>query len=345
MLAAVFRGPGGLEVREVETPGAGPGEVVVKVGANTVCGTDVRVVSGEKSRGVAQDVILGHEFAGRVVEVGRDVRGFEAGTPVALAPALACGTCAYCLRGLPNVCPDKRLVGLAIDGGLAEYVRVPAEAVTAGNLFPVGEGVPAEHLALAEPLACCINGQENYGVEPGDVVLVLGGGPIGLFHLQLAVLAGAGCVIVSDPTPARRRAAASLGAAVTVDPAAEDLSGIVAEYTSGMGVDAAVVCAGIPLLINAALRLARKVGRVNVFAGFGGEGWAEVEANRIHYSELRLTGASDCRLDQYGRAIRLIESGKIDVGSMVTHRFPLQEAVEAIETSAGASGIKVAVLP
>jgi L-iditol 2-dehydrogenase len=345
LLAAVFRGPGALEVVEVETPEAGPGEVLVEVGANTVCGTDVRVVSGEKARGVAPEVVLGHEFAGRVAGVGRGVEGFEVGASVALAPALVCGRCRYCRRGMHHVCPEKRLVGLALDGGLAQYARISAEAVAAGNLFPAKRGVPFEHLALAEPLACCINGQENYGVEEGDVVLILGGGPIGLFHLQLALLARASAVIVSDPTVLRWRVAETLGATATVDPVSEDLASVVDERTEGFGVDAAVVCAGVPDLVNEAIRLVRKGGRVSVFAGLGGGGWAWVEANLVHYNEISVTGASDCRLDQYEKALRLIESGRINVADMVTHRFPLAEAARAIETSAEATGIKVAVMP
>ncbi len=345
MIAAVFRGPGELEVTEVETPGAGPGEVLVKTGANTVCGTDVRILRGEKTKGIASDVILGHELAGYVAEVGEGVRGYEAGAPVVLAPAIACRRCFFCKRGMENVCVNKRIVGNVVDGGLAEYVRVPAEAVEAGNLFTVQKDLPSEYLALAEPLACCINGQENYRVELDDAVLILGAGPIGLFHLQLALLAGARTVIVSNPSQARREFARELGAHVAVDPTTEDLEGVVAEHTDGLGVDAAVICIGIPSLVNDALRMTRKGGRVNVFAGLSGAGWAEVEANLIHYNELVVTGASDARRSDFEKAIRLIEAGRIDVQCMVTHRYPLRQALEAIEASAGGEGIKVAVMP
>lgn len=345
MLGAVFRGPGHLEVGEMERPGIGPGEVLVKVGANTVCGTDVRILRGDKTRGIGRDVVLGHELAGHVAEVGRDVRGYEVGAPVALAPAIACLHCFYCRRGMENVCLNKRIVGNILDGGLAEYARIPAEAVTAGNLFVAHKDVPSEYLALTEPLACCVRGLENYRVELDDVVLVMGSGPIGLFHLQLALLAGARTVIVSNRSEMRREFARKLGAHVTVDPKTEDLSEVVAEHTDGLGVDVAVVCIGVPALVNEALRLARKGGRVNLFAGFAGEGLAEVEANLIHYNELVVTGASDTRRADYEKALRLIESGRIEVESMVTHRFPLREAAEAIEASARREGIKIAVMP
>jgi L-iditol 2-dehydrogenase len=205
--------------------------------------------------------------------------------------------------------------------------------------------LPSEYLSLAEPLSCCVNGLENYRVDLDDTVLLLGSGPIGLFHLQLALLAGANTVIVSDPSASRRGFASDLGARVTVDPTSEDLSAVVAECTNGLGVDVAVICIGIPALVNDALRMTRKGGRVNVFAGLAAEGWAEVEANLIHYNELVVTGASNSRRSDYEVALRLIESGRVKVEPMVTHRFPLQETVKAIETSAGGEGIKVAVMP
>ncbi|MGB3683028.1 MAG: alcohol dehydrogenase catalytic domain-containing protein, partial [Rubrobacteraceae bacterium] len=135
MLAAVFRGPGELEVAEVETPEISPDEVLVKVGANTVCGTDVRILRGEKTRGIAQPVVLGHELAGHVAEVGNKVEGYEVGAPVVMAPAMACLHCFYCKRGLENLCLNKKIMGNIVDGGLAEYVRIPGYAVKAGNLF------------------------------------------------------------------------------------------------------------------------------------------------------------------------------------------------------------------
>ena len=345
MKAAVFRGPGELEVGEIETPKIGPDEVLVEVGANTVCGTDVRILSGQKTRGIGRNVVLGHELAGHVAEVGRNVRGYELGAPVALAPALACLHCYYCRRGMENVCLNKKIVGNALDGGLAEYVRVPAQAVAAGNLFVTRGDLPSEYLALAEPLSCCINGQENYRVHLDDVVLIMGAGPIGLFHLQLAVLSGARTVIVSDPTEARRTMAEDFGARVTVDPESEDLLEVVAEHTDGLGVDVAVICIGLPALVNDAFGMTRKGGRVNLFAGFAGEAWAEIQANLIHYNELVVTGASDSRRSDYETALGLIESGRVEVERMVTHRFALEDAVEAIETSAAGEGIKVAVIP
>ncbi len=345
MLAAVFRGPGELKVAEVETPEISPDEVLVKVGANTVCGTDVRILRGEKTGGIDLNVVLGHEMAGHVAEVGRNVEGYEVGAPVAMAPVIPCRRCFFCQHDMENMCPNARVVGYVVDGGLGEYMRVPALALETGNLFVAQEDLPSEQLALAEPLSCVINGHKNVRVAVDDTVLILGSGPIGLLHLQISLLSGARTVIVSDPSSSRRTVAEDLGASVTVDPTSGDLAEVVAEHTDGLGVDAAIICIGVPALVNEAFRMTRKGGRVNVFAGFADAGWSEVEANLIHYNELVVTGASNSRRADYEKALRLIESGRVRVEPMVTHRFPLEQAVEAIDKSAGGDGIKVAVMP
>ncbi|HET7641359.1 MAG TPA: alcohol dehydrogenase catalytic domain-containing protein, partial [Ktedonobacteraceae bacterium] len=161
MLAAVFQRPGQMEVMEVDTPDIGPDEVLVKVGANTICGTDVRIFRGEKTKGIPLPTILGHEMAGYVYKVGQHVRGYEVGAAVAMAPVIACHHCFYCQNGMENVCPNQKIVGYDVKGGLSEYVRIPADAVAAGNLFVAQKDVPSEYLALAEPLACCINGHNR----------------------------------------------------------------------------------------------------------------------------------------------------------------------------------------
>src|SRR5918993_983975 len=345
MIAAVFNGPNEMEVREVETPEAGPGEVLVEVGANTVCGTDVRILRGEKTTGIHPPSILGHEFAGRIADVGEGVEGYEVGSTVAASPIIPCRKCFYCRHDMENVCLNWKAMGYEVNGGLSQYVRVPADAVEAGCLFAAREDIPPEQLALTEPLSCCVHGQKLSRVGLDDTVLIMGAGPIGLFHLQLALISGARQVIVSEPRPERRDFARALGASLAVDPGDEDLAAAVEVATGGLGVDVALVCIGKPELVNGALRLVRKGGRINVFAGLAGEGWSEVEANLIHYNELEVTGTSDSRRSDYGVALRLIESGRVDVSRLVTHRLPLSSINEALDVTASGEGIKVAVVP
>jgi L-iditol 2-dehydrogenase len=345
MIAAVFHGPGQMEVTELDMPEIGPNEILIKVGANTVCGTDVRILRGEKTKGIRRPSIIGHEFAGHVSRVGRRVRGYEVGTPVAVAPIIPCRKCFYCKHDMENACANKLGMGYDFDGGLSEYVRIPSEAIRAGNLFVAQNDLPSEYLALAEPLSCCINGHLRSRIGVDSTVLIMGAGPIGLFHLQLALLAGARTVIVSEPSSSRRDFASRLGAHVVVDPTSEDLPSVVAEATGGLGVDSTIICIGLPHLVNHALRTTRRGGRINIFAGLAGEGWAEVEANLIHYNELEVTGTTDSRRSDYEVALRLIESNRIDVKPMVTHRFPLRSVNEALDEAASGGGIKVAVIP
>jgi L-iditol 2-dehydrogenase len=264
MLAAVFEKPGQMEMREVDTPEIGPDEVLVKVGANTICGTDVRIFRGEKTKGVSLPTILGHELAGHVQKVGRNVRGYDVGAPVAMAPVIACHRCFYCQHDMENVCPNQKIVGYDVKGGLSEYVRIPADAVAAGNLFVAQKDLPSEYLALAEPLACCVNGHHRSRVSLNSTVLIMGSGPIGLFHLQLSLLAGARTVIVSEPSAPRRAVASTFGAHITVDPTTEDLPAIVGEATGGLGMDTIIICIGVPRLVNDALTIARQGGRINI---------------------------------------------------------------------------------
>jgi L-iditol 2-dehydrogenase len=369
MLAAVFQRPGSMEIMEVDTPEIGPDEVLVKVGANTICGTDVRIFRGEKTKGVPLPTVLGHEVAGHVDRVGRNVRGYEVGAPVAISPIIACQRCFYCHNGMENVCLHPSIIGYDVYGGLSEYLRIPAAAVAAGNLFVAHRDVPSEYLALAEPLACCIHGHrrayqsrtyhmigewvngdgQRVGADGitnrSPTVLIMGAGPIGLFHLQLALLAGASPVIVSEPSAPRRALASRFGAHIAVNPNAEDLACVVSEHTAGLGVDAVIVCIGVPSLINEALHLVRQGGRVILFAGMAAKGWAEVEANLIHYKELEVIGSANSRRADYQSALQLIESGRIQVEAMVTDRFPLRSACAALDKAASGEGIKIAVMP
>ena len=173
----------------------------------------------------------------------------------------------------------------------------------------------------------------------------MGSGPIGLFHLQLSLLAGARTVIVSDPSASRRAVAATFGAQITVDPTTENLSSIVSEATEGLGVDSVIICIGVPALVNDALTMARQGGCINVFAGLAAKGWAEIEANLIHYKELEVTGSANSHRSDYRTALQLIESGRIKVEAMVTDRFPLRSVLAALDKAAKGEGIKIAVMP
>lgn len=345
MRAAVYRGPGRVEVSEVERPRVGPGEVLVRVASTTVCGTDLRIASGAKTAGVRVPVVLGHEVAGTVEQVGAGVEVVRVGDRVGMAPSVVCGACDMCRRGVFNLCRAARVLGHQIDGGLAEHLLVPADAVRAGNLVVVSPQVPFEQVSLAEPLSCVLHGQHLVGVGLGDVVLVVGGGAIGQLHAQLAKVSGARAVVVSEPVASRRALAERLGADVVVDPTSEDLDAVVAQMSDGAGADVVIVCIGVPALVDQALASARPRGRVSLFAGFPKDRMTEVDANRVHYKELMVTGSSDSTVEDYRGAVRLIESGRVDVGALLTDTYPLDRVHDALERAASPEAVKVAVHP
>ncbi len=345
MKAAIFVGPGELELREIDTPHAEHGELVLKIGANTVCGTDGRILRGEKSKGIDRGVVLGHEISGYVTEVGAGVDGFVEGDLVGAVPTIPCLSCYYCQHGMEHLCTDSRIIGYQVNGGLAEYIKIPREALERGCAFTAaGHLTPAE-VSLAEPLGCVLNGASQYRTKIGDTVLILGAGPIGLLHAQLNRQMGASKVIVSDPSASRRAVATSLGATHTVDPSQTDLSDYVREQTDGLGVDVVVICIGFGALVNQAFELVRKGGAVNAFAGFSKGSLASIDPNLIHYGELKVTGASNASRASHKKALRLIGEGLIDVKSLHTHTFALDDVIEGIEFAQKGDGIKVAIVP
>lgn len=343
MLAAQFLRPDELSLVEVPTPEPGPGEVLLKVEAATICGTDLRIVSGAKSAGVRPGVIMGHEIAGRVHSVGAGVDESLVGKQAAVAIVVSCNHCRACLAGREHLCPNAELFGYAIDGGLAEYVLVPAKAVAQGNLITTTIEVKPTHLALAEPLSCVLNGFEQYRVRPGDTAVVLGAGAIGLLHTQLIRLAGASQVIVTNRSEARRDVALRLGATHVVAP--DQIRATVDELTDGAGADVVVVCIGALPLADEALALAGPGGRVNYFAGFPKGSRTEFDPNMIHYEELQVTGGSNASRELVRRAVRLLESGAIDGDAIVTHTFRLDQLDEAFAAVENRAGVKVAITP
>ncbi len=344
MKAAVLRAPKVLEVGEIATPQAGPGELILKVRAATVCGTDLRILSGKKTKGIRFPSVIGHEFAGVVAHAGDGVTAFKVGDRVCMDPVVPCRACAYCKAGLENVCQNRQAMGYEFDGAFAEYIRIPAIALQAGNVFRVPEGMSFEAAALSEPLACCINGQRNARVGVGDSVVILGAGPIGLMHAALARVAGARQVIVSEPNPVRREAALARGVNHACDPTRENLLEFVRQRTDGLGADVVILAIGVPALANEALSLVRKGGRVNLFAGFSQGDMSSIDVNLIHYNEITVTGASALSRSGYELALNMLASGQIDATSLITHRYGVADSLEAFDVAGSGDAIKVAIL-
>jgi L-iditol 2-dehydrogenase len=345
MQAVILKKPGDFGPGLAHDPRPAEGELLLRVKTCALCGTDIRVLEGKKTRGVRYPSIIGHEFAGIVEEAGRDVTAFRRGDRVSVAPVISCQACRYCLEGRENACRNRLAIGYEYDGGFAEFVRIPGQAVEFGHVVRIPDGVDFDEAALAEPLACCINGTRKAGVGLGDVVLVVGAGPIGLMHLQVARAAGASRVMVSEPHARRREEAIRFGADRAVDPGAESLEEAVMSATGGLGADAIIMAVGVPGILNDLLRLVRKGGRLNLFAGFPDASSSTVEANLIHYNEITLNGTTaSTRLD-YLTAVSMIASHRVKVKELVTHRFAIPGFREAYDLHKAGAGLKIVIEP
>lgn len=343
MKAVVLRSPGDCVVEDLPAPVAGVGELVVRVEANTICGTDLRLIAGTKTAGVRPGVVLGHEFCGRVAQVGSSVSGFDVGQLVSVSPAVVCGRCAQCVAGYENLCSSLRLFGYEFDGGLADFVRIPVDALEHGRVVAVEGEVDPAVLALAEPLSCCVNGLRQGPVVPGMSVLVIGSGPIGLIHTALAVSRGARVFVVGRE--GRLAPALALGAEAVSSASGEDLRAFVRSVSGGLGVDLVVVCASSVELVGVSIELVRPGGVVNFFAGFPAGVLAQLDPNVIHYRQVRVVGSANARLEDHDEAVRMLCDGELDLSPLVTHVFGLEDFDEALAVVRRREGLKVALCP
>ncbi|MBS6325052.1 MAG: alcohol dehydrogenase catalytic domain-containing protein [Actinomyces sp.] len=345
MLAASLRSPGALVLDERPIPALGPRDVLLSVEATTLCGTDLRIATGQKTNGVTPGVILGHEIAARVWRVGSDLAaGVDVpapGTQVGLAPEIACGRCAPCASGRSNVCANMRLFGTGVDGGLADLVLVPEEALAC--ITPVAGEIAPPHLALAEPLSCCLRATRRLPIASDSRVLVLGTGPIGLIHCGLASSAGAR--VMACGRQARLAPARAMGAEVTTSAQGEDLVREVLAWTDGVGADVIIIAVGDTGLVPIAAQCARIGGHVSFFAGFPAGLTTQIDPNLVHYRELTLSGSANATLDDYASAVDALSSGRIDLSPLITHEYELSDVSDALDAVRTRAGLKVAVRP
>ena len=308
------------------------GDMLLRMQTAAICGTDIRIYRGRKTRGVRLPSTLGHEFTGEIVDSGGHAQ-WRAGGRVAVCPALPCGTCRQCQAGFENICPQLTAYGYELDGGFAELIRVPKTFVEAGHVFRLGPDVALEAAALAEPLACVINGQDNLDLTGGETVAVLGTGPIGLLHVMLARQRGAAKVIAVQRSAHRRAAALEAGADIALPP----------EDAEGLEVDAAIVAVGSVELANLAQRITRPRGRINLFAGFPAGETTAFDLNALHYAEHSVTGAFGLTRMQFAEALDLITSGNLPVEKLISHRLPLDNVMGAFALAEQGSALKVVV--
>jgi L-iditol 2-dehydrogenase len=336
--AVLYHPPRTLRCQEVTTPGAGPGEVVVRIRSVGLCGTDIHKIV---SQGVPAGTVLGHEISGTVAEVGKGVTGFCVGDRVYGGHHVPCFTCQRCRRGHHSLCAQFKATNFD-PGGFAEYVRLSALHVT-HNLWKLPEGATFDQGAMVEPVATVVRGMQRLRVLPGDSALVMGAGPIGCVWIQALRFMGADTILVSDVVEERLRAARALGATEVIDIGRASLRDSVRSLTEGEGVDVVVIAAGVSALLEEAVAVAAPGGQVLAFATLGS---ARLDAGRF-FSEISVLGAYSSVPMDYATSMALISRGTIQVDSLITHHFPLEQLAAAVDlaTSPSSPALKIMLHP
>jgi L-iditol 2-dehydrogenase len=343
MKTAVLYGERDVKLEERDVPDVGGDDVLVQVKACGICPTDVRKYTGKS--GAKLPLVLGHEPAGDVAAVGPDVRSVREGDRVCMMPWWPCGYCSTCRVGRFIECPNVKSIGgsvehsLMIDGAFSEYVRVPERAVVV-----LGDAVSYEAATFGDPLAAAVNSIERCRIPLGGDVVILGAGPLGMMHLQLAKVRGAR-VIVSDVNEERLELARRFGAHETLDPSKEDAVAAVRELTDGEGAGAVIVAVGNKQAEEQGIAMLANNGVLSIFAGTYPATTIEMDPNDIHYGEKVITGAFAFSPEQFVRTVKLLDKGIVDVEALITHRLALEELSEGLEMTIDGIGMKKMVLP
>lgn len=336
MQAVVFRGEGKWAVESVRAPEVrADDDVLLKVDRASICGTDLHILAVPPGHPATAGSILGHEYTATVVDAGDRVKHLKPGDRVVIDPNITCGLCRYCQMGLSNVCENMTTLGIYRNGGLAEFNVAPARA-----LHKISREVPPERATLAEPLSCVLHAFEKCALVPGESVVILGAGPIGLLFLMLFRAAGAGKIFVMEPVAFRQKVARDLGADAVLDARSESAVGDVRAATE-IGVDIAVDAAGT--LLPEAVQLVRRGGRVILF-GMNLHAGRELNQYTITRHEISIQG-SFIQRTAFPKVVRLLESGVLPLEKLVTHRLRLAEVGRAWDAMRSGEAIKAVIEP
>jgi 2-desacetyl-2-hydroxyethyl bacteriochlorophyllide A dehydrogenase len=348
MKSAVYVGPKQVVVKEVDPPSIGPTDILVRVRACGICGSDLH--SYEDGSYIELGQVMGHEFSGDVVEVGKEVRNIETDDRITAHPLVYCYECPMCLDGLYTLCPNKfnQSVGYGLPGAFAEYVRIP-KAKLDHNVFRLPEGVSYEQGALVEPLSTAIHAVQLAESKIGkDLAVVFGAGAIGLFVLQTLRNLSPFKVVVSEISARRLEVAQELGADAVINPKVDDFAKIIAGIGATRGenlarcVDLVMECVGSAPVTEQALAVIKPAGRI-VLVGLGPK--MQIDITFLVQNQIRLQGAF-AFLDEFGQAIELIRSKKVQVDPMISHRFTLEETKQAFDIQSNSdASVKVLVCP
>ncbi len=334
MLAPVFKGEGRLVYEERPVPLLEhPTDVIVNIEACGICGTDLNILATPPAHKATANIIIGHEGAGKVVEVGPGVSELQPGDRVVIAPRLTCGQCAYCRAGLDNQCLNYDTIGTSVDGAFAPYLRAPQSA-----LFRISDEVSRDDATLFEPLSCVVGALARVPIQPGDNVAIIGSGPMGLLFAQTLRAMGAGKIITTDLVPYRLQFAEALGVDAALNPGEQDVAAVVREMT-GLGADLVIDAVGNQ--INTAIGLARRGGHIILF-GLRPHDNQSLNQYAITRNDLTLHGAF-VGLKPFTQTIKLLESQRMQPSVLITHRLPLSELQDGVDLMRSGQAMKVII--
>jgi len=345
MLSAILEDLNRLTLREHPMPETGDDEALLRVEAVAICGSDVRILHHGNPR-VKPPAVMGHEAAGVIVKAGSQVTRVKEGDRVALGADVPCGQCSWCRNGLGNNCAINYAIGYQIPGAFTQYMKLPRLVLEEGPVTPFGDALSFEHAALAEPLACAINGLELVNMSLGKTVVILGLGPIGAMMIDLARVMGATKVIAVQRSHKRMEIARAYDADVYVASEEEDVVARCREETGGEGPDIVVTTCGSVEAHEQAIEMVAHRGYVNLFGGLKEDARPlSVLSNTIHYKECFVTGSHGSVPRQHELAVRLLEKGMVRVAPIITHRFPLTRIHDAFAAMESREGMKIIVQP
>jgi L-iditol 2-dehydrogenase len=333
--------PGELRLDTVEVPEPADGEVLARVAVALTCGTDLKTFERGHAR-LKLPGLLGHEWAGVVESVGPGVGSVRPGDRIVATPTAPCGDCAYCLSDAENLC--FHLFEHMALGAYGEYVLIPRHIVNR-NAFRIPDSVGDVQAAFLEPLACTVHGADLLRLGGDRTVAFLGDGPISLLFMQVALLRGAGRVVVIGHHPDRLELARALGADATANALVTDPREAVRATTDGLGADSVVECVGRPEAWGQAVQLARKGGEVLLFGGCEKGSEVRLDTERVHYDEITVKGGFHYTPDSVRRAWELICGGTVALDPLITHRMGLGELPAAFERLRRREAVKVAIVP
>ena len=343
MTAAVLYGKERLKIEQVEVPGVGKGDVLVRVRAALTCGTDVKVFRrGYHARMIQPPSLFGHELAGDIVAMGDNVSGFELGQRVVAANSAPCGECFYCQRGQDNLCDDL----LFNNGAYAEYIRIP-ERIVKKNMYQMPAHVSYQDAALVEPLACVLRGLEETGLRAGDTIAVIGLGPIGMMFVRIAKAVYNARVIAIGRRVTQLERARAMGAdEVIVNSDGADVRGPVHEMTGGRGADVVIEAVGLPEVWQLAVQLLRRGGVVNFFGGCPSGTHLDLDTSLLHYSELTCKASFHHTPALIRKALEIVGRGYISAKDLVNRVEPLTNLIQVMQHLMSHNGhLKTAIIP